>query len=79
VVRFYRVIQWLSNLWKFSLFQGKTMFDVYSATVILDGEFCAIKADKFNTDSLREIGALYGYEVCIKIVNVGVGKNQSTI
>jgi clan AA aspartic protease len=47
-------------------------FDVYSATVIWDGEFRTIKINESNTSSLMGVGLLYGYEVCIKIINSGM-------
>jgi clan AA aspartic protease len=47
-------------------------FDVYSATVIWDGEFRTIKINESNTNSLMGVGLLYGYEVCIKTINGGM-------
>ena len=48
------------------------MFDVYSATIIWDGEFKTIKINESDTDSLLGVGLLYGYEVCIQTINGGV-------
>lgn len=48
------------------------MFDVYSATIIWDGEFKTIKVNESDTDSLLGVGLLYGYEVCIQTINGGV-------
>jgi clan AA aspartic protease len=48
------------------------MFDVYSATVIWDGEFRIIKVNESDTDSLLGVGLLYGYEVCIQTINGGI-------
>jgi clan AA aspartic protease len=47
-------------------------FDVYSATVIWDGEFRTIKINESNTNSLMGVGLLYGYEVCIKTIKGGM-------
>jgi len=47
------------------------MFDVYSATIIWDGEFKTIKVNESDTDSLLGVGLLYGYEVCIQTVDGG--------
>lgn len=47
------------------------MFDVYSATVIWDGEFRTIKVNESDTDSLLGVGLLYGYEVCIQTIDGG--------
>jgi len=54
------------------LADGSTqMFDVYSATIIWDGEFKTIKINESDTDSLLGVGLLYGYEVCIETVSGG--------
>jgi clan AA aspartic protease len=54
------------------LADGSTqMFDVYSATIIWDGEFKTIKVNESDTDSLLGVGLLYGYEVCIETINGG--------
>jgi len=47
------------------------MFDVYSATIIWDGEFRTIKVNESDTDPLLGVGLLYGYEVCIQTINGG--------
>lgn len=47
------------------------MFDVYSATIIWDGEYKTIKVNESDTDSLLGVGLLYGYEVCIQTINGG--------
>jgi clan AA aspartic protease len=67
----------LNLLWRGSeegvLGDGSTQrFDVYSATVIWDGEFRTIKINESNTNSLMGVGLLYGYEVCIKTINGGM-------
>lgn len=48
------------------------IFDVYSATIIWDGEFKTIKVNESETDSLLGVGLLYGYEVCIQTIDGGV-------
>jgi clan AA aspartic protease len=67
----------LNLLWRGSeegvLGDGSTQrFDVYSATVIWDGEFRTIKINESSTNSLMGVGLLYGYEVCIKTINGGM-------
>jgi clan AA aspartic protease len=47
------------------------MFDVYSATIIWDGEFRTIKVNESDTDPLLGVGLLYGYEVCIQTISGG--------
>lgn len=47
------------------------MFDVYSATIIWDGEFRTIKVNESDTVSLLGVGLLYGYEVCIQTIDGG--------
>jgi clan AA aspartic protease len=47
------------------------MFDVYSATIIWDGEFRTIKINESDAGSLLGVGLLYGYEVCIQTINGG--------
>ena len=47
-------------------------FDVYSATIIWDGEFKTIKVNESDTDSLLGVGLLYGYEVCIRTIRNGI-------
>ncbi|WNZ23118.1 clan AA aspartic protease [Leptolyngbya sp. NK1-12] len=47
------------------------MFDVYSATIIWDGEFRTIKVNESDTDPLLGVGLLYGYEVCILTISGG--------
>jgi clan AA aspartic protease len=47
------------------------MFDVYSATIIWDGEFRTIKVNESDTDSLLGVGLLYGYGVCIQTISGG--------
>lgn len=48
------------------------IFDVYSATIIWDGELKIIKVNESDTDSLLGVGLLYGYEVCIQTISGGV-------
>ncbi|MDX2232447.1 MAG: clan AA aspartic protease [Leptolyngbyaceae cyanobacterium bins.349] len=48
------------------------MFDVYSATIIWDGEFRTIKVNESDTDPLLGVGLLYGYEVCIQTISGGI-------
>lgn len=47
-------------------------FDVYSATIIWDGEFKKIKFNESDMDSLLGVGLLYGYEVCIRTIKNGI-------
>ena len=48
------------------------MFDVYSATIIWDGEYKLIKVNESDTDPLLGVGLLYGYEVCIQTISGGL-------
>jgi clan AA aspartic protease len=47
------------------------MFDVYSATIIWDGEYKTIKINESEADPLLGVGLLYGYEVCIQTISGG--------
>jgi clan AA aspartic protease len=70
------IIELLDLPWRGSeegvLADGSThMFDVYSATIIWDGEYQTIKVNESDTESLLGVGLLYGYELCIQTINGG--------
>ncbi|NER00239.1 MAG: clan AA aspartic protease [Cyanothece sp. SIO2G6] len=48
------------------------MFDVYSATIIWDGEFRTIKINESDAGPLLGVGLLYGYEACIQTISGGI-------
>jgi clan AA aspartic protease len=50
---------------------SETLFDIYSARIIWDGQFCEIDVAESETEPLIGMGLLYGYKLQIEVVERG--------
>ena len=53
---------------------SESIFDIYEATVVWDGQFLTIPIDEADSDPLVGMSLMEGYELNIQVINGGMVK-----
>jgi clan AA aspartic protease len=56
---------------------SETLFDLYAATILWDGQYCEIDIAESETDPLIGMALLYGYRLQIDAIKGGIVKIEA--